>query len=154
MLEWLWDDAINRNFWFPFCEMTIEKVQAFIEHSFDEEDQYFAITNEQDEYLETISLKNISQKNHNAEYAIVIRKIAQGTGAAMGATEELQRCAFEELGLHKIYLNVLEQNKRARRFYEKCGFELEGISKESVRIRGQHENLVWYGNLKGKEQGE
>lgn len=148
MLEWMHDETINCNFQYPFGEMTIEKVIDFIQHSFDEENQHFAIIDENDEYLGTISLKHISQKDRNAEYAIVSRKKAQGTGAAKQATQELLRYAFEELELHKVYLNVLEENARARKFYEKCGFVQEGFSKDAVRIHGKYESLAWYGIIK------
>lgn len=148
MLEWMRDDSINCNFQFPFWKMTIEKVETFIRNSFDDENRHFAITGEQDEYLGTISLKHISRKDCNAEYAIVMRKKAQGTGIATQATREIIQYAFEEMGLHKLYLNVLEENQRARALYEKCGFTQEGIAKDAIRIRGNYYNLVWYGLVK------
>lgn len=152
MLEWMHDETVNCNFQYPFAEMTLEKVKAFIENSFDEESQHFAITDEQGEYLGTISLKHISQKDKNAEYAIVARKKAQGTGAAKQATQELLQYAFHELELHKIYLNVLSENMRARKFYEKCGFVQEGLSKDAVRIHGKYESLAWYGIIKEENE--
>lgn len=152
MLEWMHDDTINSNFQYPFGEMTIEKVMDFIQHSFDEENQHFAIIDENDEYLGTISLKHISQKDRNAEYAIVSRKKAQGTGVTRQATHELLRYAFEELELHKVYLNVLEDNVKARKFYEKCGFVQEGLAKDAVRIHGKYESLAWYGIIKEENE--
>lgn len=145
MLEWMHDDTVNCNFRYPFKEMTLERVNDFIKNSFDENTKHFAIVNEEDEYLGTISLKNISQDDKNAEYAIVTRKKAQGTGVAKEATQEILKYAFRELGLHKVYLNVLEDNIKARKFYEKCGFEKEGTAKDAVRIAGEYKNLVWYG---------
>lgn len=145
MLEWMHDATINCNFQYPFGEMSMEKVIAFIESSLDEENKHFAIVDENDEYLGTISLKHISKKDRNAEYAIVTRKNAQGTGVAMVATQELLKYAFEELKLHKVYLNVLSENVRAQRFYEKCGFVQEGIAKDVVRIKDKYKSLVWYG---------
>lgn len=148
MLEWMHDCTINCNFQYPFAEMTIEKVKAFIEDSFNEENKHFAIVDIKDEYLGTISLKNISQENKNAEYAIVTRKKAHGTGAATQATQELLCYAFDELGLHKVYLNVLEDNIRARKFYEKCGFVQERISKDAIMAADGYRSLVWYGIIK------
>lgn len=148
MLEWMHDSEINCYFQYPFKEMTIEGVKSFIENSFSEENKHFAIVDSNDEYLGTISLKNISYKNKNAEYAIVTRKKAQGTGIAMQSTKELLEYAFKELGLHKIYLNVLEDNIRARRFYEKCGFKQEGISQDSVVVSNEYKSLAWYGILR------
>ncbi len=145
MLEWMHDKLINCNFKRPFGEMTIERVKVFINNSFDEKNRHFAIVDVNDEYLGTVSLKNISQENGNAEYAIVTRKKVQGTGVARQATQEILQYAFEELGLHKIYLNVLSENVRARKFYEKCGFVQEEICEDSIRLNDGYESLVWYG---------
>ena len=77
------------------------------------------------------------------------RKKAHGTGAAMQATQELLCYAFKELGLHKVYLNVLEDNIRARKFYEKCRFVQEGISKDAIMASDGYQSLVWYGIIEG-----
>lgn len=153
MLEWMHDATINCNFQYPFGDMTLEKVKKFIENCNDEGNKHFAIVDEKDEYLGTISLKNISQTNKNAEYAVVTRKKAQGTGVAKAATKEIIRYAFEELDLHKVYLNVLQDNERAIRFYEKCGFVEEGISRDAIRIKDDYKNLIWYGIVSGRENG-
>ena len=62
----------------------------------------------------------------------------------MQATQELLYYALNELGLHKIYLNVLEENTRARRFYEKCGFVQTGVSRDAVVIDDEYKTLIWY----------
>ena len=53
--------------------------------------------------------------------------------------------AFQELKLPKVYLNVLSENVRAQRFYEKWGFIQEGIAKDAVRIKESYKSLIWYG---------
>lgn len=145
MLEWMHDREINCNFQYPFADMELEQVNKFIEGSYTDENEHFAIVNEQDEYLGTISLKNISYTNASAEYAVVTRATAQGTGIAKKATQELINYAFKEKGLHKIYLNVLQDNERAIKFYEKCGFVKEGVSIDAIKINGEYRNLIWYG---------
>ena len=145
MLGWMHDEEITAGFQRPFAQATMETVLAFIHNSFDEENQNFAFVNSQDEYLGTISLKHISHVNDKAEYAVVARKCAQGTGAAKQATEELLQYAFEELGLHKVYLSVLAENIRAQKFYEKCGFLREGLEVDAVKIQGRYHDHIWYG---------
>jgi len=145
MLEWMHDSEINCNFQADFASSTMENVLNFINESFYDESQNFAFVDENDEYLGTISLKHISHKNRNAEYAIVARKKAQGTGAAREATLEVLKYAFEELKLHRVYLNVLEDNVRAQRLYEKCGFVYEGSAVDAVKINGAYRTLKWYG---------
>ena len=97
-----------------------------------------------DEYLGTISLKNIDLKNKNAEYAISTRKKARGTGANQQATESLLKYGFDKLQLHRIYLNVLSSNKRAISFYKKCGFIYEGKFKDHLFIDDRYQDLEWY----------
>lgn len=145
MLEWMHDNEINCNFQKDFASATLESVLCFIDESFNDENQSFAFVDEGDEYLGTISLKHISYQNANAEYAIVTRKKAQGTGAAARATQEVLRYAFEDMRLHKVYLNVFEDNVRAQKLYEKCGFVYEGSAVDAVKINGAYRTLKWYG---------
>lgn len=152
MLEWMHDSEINCNFQADFASSTMESVLDFIHNSFNDESQNFAFVDNDDEYLGTISLKHISHKNSNAEYAIVTRKKAQGTGAAMKATQELLEYAFEKLKLHRVYLNVLEDNVRAQKLYEKCGFVYEGAFLDAVRINGTYRTLKWYGIVKNSDK--
>lgn len=144
MLEWMRDKSITSNFKVDFSKYDEEKAKEFIRNSFTDIEQHFAIVNEQDEYLGTISLKNISEKNKNAEYAIVMRKCAQGMGTAENATKELIKYAFEVLGLRKIYLNVLEDNRHAIGFYEKMGFVKEGTFVGQWFIGEKYHNVCWY----------
>lgn len=152
MLEWMHDPNVNSNFKFDFASMTKEKVIDFINTSFNNETQHFAFVNENDEYLGTISLKHISYTDNNAEYAITTRTCAQGTGAAYKATMALLKYAFDELGLHRVYLNVLEENERANAFYKKCGFFYEGQFKEHLYLKGEYKNLNWYAITKEQWQ--
>ena len=152
MLEWMHDKTITCNFSYPFARMTLEKAENFIKHSFDEKNQHFAITDDHDEYLGTISLKHISEVDHKAEYAIVTRKKAHGTGIAERATMEILRYAFHDLGLHRVYLTVLSDNISARKLYENCGFDLEGEFQDDVRLGGKYRNQACYAILNWKEK--
>ncbi|MDE7273226.1 MAG: GNAT family N-acetyltransferase [Lachnospiraceae bacterium] len=152
MLEWMHDRTINCWFRYPFADLTLEKAKFFIKYSFDEENQHFAITDDKDEYLGTISLKKISEKDHNAEFVIVTRKKAQDTGLVERAATRIINYAFKELGLHRIYLKVLSDNITARKLYENCGFDLEGEFKDAIRLEGRYRDMAWYAMLNWKEK--
>lgn len=151
MLEWMHDRDIKQAFRYPFEQSTLESVTAFIENSFTETDRHFAVVDDADEYLGTISLKNISYEDCSAEYAIIIRRRARGTGVAARATRELLAYAFDTLGLHRVYLNVLAKNEGARHFYIKCGFVYEGTTKDAIVLDGKYESLAWYGIINHKD---
>lgn len=151
MLEWMHDKEINHNFSVDFQTHTLEDAIDFIENSFDERNQHFAVVDENDTYQGSISLKNISYTDYNAEYAVVLRRDALGKGYSQKATKEILEYAFNELGLNKVYLNVLEGNKRARRFYEKMGFKSEGMFEKHKYIQGEFQNLWWYAVFRTSE---
>jgi diamine N-acetyltransferase len=148
ILEWMKDENINCFFRFDSGKVSEESVALFIQSTQDtSESLHLAIVDEMDEYLGTISLKEIDHVAKNAEYAISTRTCAHGTGVALQATREILRIAFEELHLHRIYLNVLEENSRANRFYQKCGFHYEGQFRDHLCLRGKLKNLNWYAML-------
>ena len=104
----------------------------------------FAIVDEKDEWHGTVSLKHIDETNKKAEYAIITGSSIHGTGLATKATKELIDNAFNVLGLSKLFLNVVSENRRAISFYKKCGFKLVGLSHRSVVLGKAFYDLEWY----------
>ena len=145
MLEWMKDRELSALFRFDSDKITYESIKDFIESSkTDNRNKHFAIADNDDEYLGTISLKNIDNINKNAEYAISLRKCAIGKDVAKWATNAILNVAFIELDLHKVYLNVLNDNLRAIKFYEKIGFIYEGEFIDHLRIRDKWVSLKFY----------
>lgn len=145
MLEWMHDPSIACFFRFDAQSMTEESCRQYINTvNKDASSKHYAIVDESDEYLGTISLKNIDNVKKEAEYAISTRKKVHGTGAAMAATKEVLRIAFEEIGLKRVYLNVLVANKRANAFYHKIGFQFDYCEENAIEINGLKQSLNWY----------
>ena len=139
MLEWMHDPDIIKGFQKDLMHMTLEDAEGFCRAASsgmeitDGASLHYAVADsETDEYLGTISLKHLDLENKSAEYAVTMRKKAQGSGAASEATTLLLNKAFNEIGLHKVWLNVLSGNERAIAFYEKMGFVYEGILRDDV----------------------
>lgn len=156
MLEWMHDIEISQQFRDDMLSKTKDDVLEFIRQadivSSDRRSLHYAVAGEIDEYLGTVSLKEIDQQNRNAEYAISLRRMAQGKGVGYIATKEILEIAFHELGLEKVYLNVLSENQRAIRLYEKCGFIFEGEFRNHLFLREQYQNLRWYAMLRKEYQ--
>ena len=145
MYEWMTDPSITRFFRFDASKVTPESCLAYIESANAQNNAvHFAIADKDDEYLGTISLKDIDTVKKQAEYAISTRKKAHGTGAALQATRLILQYAFEELGLELVYLNVLAENGRANAFYRKAGFCFVREEQNALELRGEHKALNWY----------
>lgn len=70
---------------------------------------------------------------------------ARGTGAAARILDQLEATA-RELGLRQLQLTLMADNARARRVYERHGYELYAIEPDSVRrADGSYadEALMW-----------
>lgn len=59
-------------------------------------------------------------------YAVYVLREYYGTGAGLA----LMRAALDRLGQKRIAVWVLQGNARAIRFYQKCGFDFDGMKKE------------------------
>lgn len=144
MLEWMHDNNVSSHLGKDFDGMTIENCLNFIKSSVENpgNDRHYAITDEQDEYMGTISLKNIEWDEGRAEYAIACRTKAIGRGFAKAATEALFQTASQELNLNLLYLYVRAGNVRAQKLYLKTGFVL------SAQPDFIHENveadMLWF----------
>jgi diamine N-acetyltransferase len=141
MLEWMKDPDIMRFFRFSGESMKLSDTIAFIDKSKnDNSNIHFAISDGNDNYCGTVSLKNVG--NDSAEYAICLHPDSIGSGAAKSGTISILDYGFNILELESIYLNVLEQNTRAVRFYEKFGFRTTHTS--STTFDDREATLIWY----------
>ena len=109
---------------------------------------HFAIVSDDDEYMGTVSLKNIQDKK--AEFGIAIRKSAMGNGYSKYGMEEAIRYGFEKKGLNQIYWCVSPENERAVKFYDKNGYRRvpSNVMDDSI-IREEYsdkevEQFIWY----------
>jgi RimJ/RimL family protein N-acetyltransferase len=81
----------------------------------------------------TCAFSQLDGENGSALYHITIgERDAWGHGYGTEATRLMVDHAFGVLGLHRIALFVFEFNERAIRAYRRCGFTIEGRSRESI----------------------
>lgn len=148
MLEWMRDPSISKCFRSETVNKSSTEVLDFIRNSeYDINNGaniHYAIANAEDVYLGTISLKNINLIDQNAEYAIAIRKCAQGKGIGTRATCLILNKAFNEFQMENVYLNVLENNDNAIRFYEKIGFKRLWNKKKYINTKEDPNDVRWY----------
>lgn len=146
MLEWMHDKSVVEDLRTNFLTKTLEDCENFIRSSWNDHNNWnVAITDDEDTYMGTVSLKNIDE--FSAEFGITVRSCAMGKGYALWAMKKALNIGFEEYEVQKIYWCVSPDNKRAVRFYDKNGFERVD-SKELDMIEGytqeQIEAYVWY----------
>ena len=85
----------------------------------------------------------IAAHAHRAELGIAIQDKSQwGRGLGTEAVRLLLGQAFGEMGLNRVELHTHEENARAIRSYEKCGFKREGLWRQHNFSEGKFGNTV------------
>ena len=144
MLEWMHDSNVTEKLKTRFGTKTLDDCRSFIRDSADgTKNLHLAIVNDEDEYMGTVSLKNLEADQ--AEFAITVRSCAMGKKYSQYGMKEIIRKGFEELKLQRIYWCVSPLNERAIRFYDKNGYHRINVGELSVPA-GQYteQEMAWY----------
>jgi RimJ/RimL family protein N-acetyltransferase len=80
-----------------------------------------------------VVLNQWDEGNRSCNFRTLIGPGGQDRGLGTEALRLIVGYGFEQLGLHRISLEVYAFNPRARRVYEKAGFVAEGVLRESLR---------------------
>jgi diamine N-acetyltransferase len=85
-----------------------------------------------------VILRGLREDNRAIELKRVVVAAPEG-GLGRKILTEVIRMAFEELGAHRLFLDVYEDNARARHLYESLGFVYEGAMRQAA-----HRDGVWF----------
>lgn len=88
-----------------------------------------------------VLLAGITSENNSVEFRRIV-VVEKGRGFGRTAVELVQVYCFENLGAHRLWLDVVETNRRARTLYESAGFRTEGILRDALKQKGTFHSLV------------
>jgi len=98
------------------------------------------ITSKINEPLGFIDLFDFDSYNKHAGVSIVLTEAHRGKGYGKDALSVLMNYSFNDLGLHQLYSNVLEDNSVSIRLFESVGFEKVGLKKKWRFFKGRYKN--------------
>ena len=100
-------------------------------------------------HIGNIYLTEIQQINRSAEFSIFIGQSKfRSKGYGFEAIKLILSHGFKDLNLNRIHLTVLTDNLRAKRVYEKAGFQFEGKLRQAVFKNGEYKDLDFMAILK------
>jgi len=116
---------------------------------FDVKQLRLCICNEDDTCIGLIDLFDFDPKNQRTGIGIVISSPEdRNKGVGAEALSLLCNYAFEVLGLHQLYANILEDNKASIHLFEKMGFVQVGVKKEWIRTSKGFKNEIMFQKIK------
>jgi RimJ/RimL family protein N-acetyltransferase len=89
-----------------------------------------------------VVLNNIDTTNRSASIRIAIRTPFTNRGYGRAALRLLIAFAFEQLGLHRVELEVFAFNPRALHVYEQLGFRREGVLRDVLFLDGAFHDAI------------
>jgi diamine N-acetyltransferase len=97
----------------------------------------------QGEHIGVAGYFNIDGRVRKAEVGLVIgRKDMWNLGLGTDILATLLRFGFEQMNLHRIYLQVYSENIHAIRCYEKVGFKHEGRLREAEFRHNRYHDML------------
>jgi RimJ/RimL family protein N-acetyltransferase len=103
----------------------------------------------QDQLIGLVNLDDLDWPNSHTEIGIALTDSSRrGQGLAAEALQILIDYAFGELGLHRIWARIIEDNVPSVKLFEKLGFLPEGRMRGHVRRRGRFRDMLIYGLVK------
>ena len=154
LYQWFSDSEFLKYYdYYPPIPQTEEEVdKIFKDYEQRKEAKVFAIKRFEDNNIIGIAgFDDIVFENKVATLFIGIGNSSlRGKGYGKETMKLLLDYGFNNMGLHRIQLNVLEYNISAIGLYEKSGFKKEGVFREFVLRDNKRYDLLLYGLLKSE----
>jgi RimJ/RimL family protein N-acetyltransferase len=84
-----------------------------------------------------VVLNDLDAGNVSCGFRVALGPKGRNRGLGTEAVRMIVGYGFEQLGMHRISLEVYSFNARARRVYEKVGFVVDGVLREALRWDGR-----------------
>lgn len=104
-----------------------------------------------DIHIGNVNLTSIHMINRSAEFSISIgNKAYWSAGFGSLAAQKMLEHGFNNLNLNRIHLTLLLSNERAKRMYQRLGFQEEGCQKQAIFKNGDYHDILAMALLKGE----
>ena len=130
--------------------MTLDAAEAWIKARLDQSSRMLCALEAQGEAIGAITLVfQPEPKHHSAEIGFWLGEQYWNKGIATEAVRAFTQYGFREHGLSRIYAHVFAWNVASMRVLEKCGYQREGLLRQSAVKDGKMVDEVLYAKLHG-----
>lgn len=144
MTAWLTDREVTRYIpTFPYS-LSKKTQEDFIRNTrVDDTDRTFIIETEDEVPIGICSLNNIDWVNSTAEIRVVLyAKNCWGRGYGFDTVKTMTNYGMMQLNIQTLYANLIEENERAIKCFQKAGYEIEGTLRSRLFKDGQFKNMI------------
>jgi diamine N-acetyltransferase len=150
VMTWVNDREVMQYFALRQETISAEEERGYLEKLLSSStDRAFSVFAEDGDYVGQCSVNQIYWPARNGRVFLVVRKEKQRGGYGAAALAALIEEAFGAIELHKLWLIVRRDNKRAQAMYLRAGFEFEGVLRDEYCVGGRFFDMVRMGIVRG-----
>ncbi len=139
--------SINQRECFP-SPYTIEMARNWIQYVRDNEaTSRFVIATEKEAIGEIGVVVQPDVHRYSAEIGFWIGEAYWGQGLMTEAVNWMLDYCYKEMGLKRIFADVVEYNIASQKVLQKCGFELEGVFRKNIFKNEEFHDQFVYARL-------
>lgn len=129
--------------------LTVEREREYLRAMIVSASDFLWTVRTRGELIGTAGLHEVDKNMATARLGVIIwNREFQGRGYGSDAIRALCDYAFSTLGINRVFVNVLEANRRGRAYYARFGFTEEGVLREAYVRNGEALDVVHMSFLK------
>ena len=124
---------------------TVEGMKRWVEfHNNNKEEVLLVIYDENaHKLIGHVGLYKIDEYSKKAEFGILLADdSSRGKGYGTMCTQMMVDYAFEVLKLHKVYAEIIRENKASEKMFKKCGFIVDGILRDDIFKNDKYNDVL------------
>jgi diamine N-acetyltransferase len=148
VMTWVNDRDVMQYFAMRQVAISEDDERRYLEHlTGSANDRAWSVFDD-DQYVGQTSINQIYWPARNGRLFLVIRGDQQHKGYGRAALAAVLAHAWRELELHKVWLIVRRDNKKAQAMYLEAGFEFEGVLRDEYCVGERYFDMVRMGALR------
>ncbi|OYT15817.1 MAG: GNAT family N-acetyltransferase [Bacteroidetes bacterium 4572_77] len=130
----------------PFSRFDMEQFILNNSHDIYQEKQFRFMIEKKDslELLGCVDLFDFNPHHKRAGIGILIDEKHRSRGFASQALDLIISYSFQQLHLHQIYCNILENNINSKKLFEKKQFLPIGVKQDWILVKNRFQNEILY----------
>lgn len=124
---------------------TIEGLKRWVEFHNNNPEEVLLVIYDEDTHklIGHVGLYKLDNYCKKSEYGILLADDnSRGKGFGTMCTKVMIDYAFDVLKLHKVYAEVISENKASVRMLKKCGFKVDGILRDDNFKHGRYHDVL------------
>ena len=114
---------------------------------------YFTVFDSINPFVGLVRMDEMDKMNASIRVGADVATKLRGLGHGWKIYEAIKKYCFDYLNVHRVWLLVLETNKRAIKLYKKQGFRLEGKQRQAIFRDGKYLDYLMMSILEEEYRG-